>query len=901
MAEEISKPEQRIYDVAAREHISYEEACRLAIDGLIDSGAVTEETVVPLYEEALRSIQNRQATEAMGAKKSWYDATKPDTPVWSILHEDLKGKIGEDGASTIHRESNKVVGFLADPNVKNLKRKGLVVGYVQSGKTANFSAVITKAVDEGYRFIIVLAGMYNNLRRQTQERLDNDVLSACDECKSVKALTDVTGDISWKPIQWGFKNKNDVFFAVVKKNSRRLENLLHKLEVANQKGLLDNVPVLIIDDESDQATPNTAKEDEEYSGINRLLRRIWDQVSTGSYVAYTATPFANVLMNPNDEERYTEHVKSNNSDNPEGEDIERYPGLYPSDFIYALEQPKGYIGAARIFGTPFWASENADGTLDDGLDIDAVRPISEDDAKVLRPPTAKEAKEGAVYAPKMVSSLEDAVLWFMIATALRRRRAQKKQHSSMLIHFSQRVETHFEAYEIIKDYISELQENYGQSEINDAMQSLYEREVARMQAVRPEAVYPEWAELKPAVYETICETKCIVDNGSSEERLEYSADSPATYVVVGGNTLARGLTLEGLISSYYIRTSKTYDTLLQMGRWFGFRPMYEDLIRLWTTGGIQSYYRHLAGVEEEIREEIRRMGSTPKTVGVKIRTHPGVLQVTAPNKMRHAKVHNLDYSGKVHQLTRFEEKNDVILNHNIQVFESLINAISDSQEALRGKNNGSYLFTGVPVETVLAYLKDFEIHPSHNKTVVGKMVEWIDRYVDQDWNVVIYSGTRKNMIQHNFAGLDICMANRSAEINSEPGVTELKSLAVAGSAVIDLKILADAGILEDSDKFKNVKKNEWLALRYENGNSPLLIIYVVNPQSPSEGKPNRRDLDAAAPIVLHAVVLPQVAGSEDGNFVAVEYDAPDVEEEEPEEGSSFLVSDEDDDEGDYDG
>ena len=149
MAEEISKPEQRIYDIAAREHISYEEACRLAIDGLLDSGVVTEEMVVPSYEEALRSIQKRQATEAKGMKESWYDTTKPDTPIWSILHEELKAKIGKEGASTIHRESNKVVGFLADPNAKDLKRKGLVVGYVQSGKTANFSAVIAKAVDEG--------------------------------------------------------------------------------------------------------------------------------------------------------------------------------------------------------------------------------------------------------------------------------------------------------------------------------------------------------------------------------------------------------------------------------------------------------------------------------------------------------------------------------------------------------------------------------------------------------------------------------------------------------------------------------------------------------------------------------------------------------------------------------
>ena len=917
MAEEISKPEQQIYDTAARELISYEDACRQEIDGMIAAG-IPEDVIVPVYEKALRSIQEREAANAKGefdeaatAKEDyhhWYDAAKPDTRAWSYLREKLTSKIGEEGTSTIHQESGKVVGLLADPATKNLTHKGLVVGYVQSGKTANFSAVITKAVDEGYRFIIVLAGMYNNLRRQTQERLDGDVVAALQNAgKSVFPLTSVNGDISSDAglLLNALRTKDSVVFAVVKKNYSRLGNLLKQLEAANHEGLLDDAPVLIIDDESDQATPNTAKEDEAYSGINRLLRQIWDQVQHGSYVAYTATPFANVLMDPNDDERYTEYLEPVNPEESEGETIERYPGLYPSDFIYALERPNGYIGASRIFGTPLWATEDEDGALNDGVDIDALRDIEDWEADILRPPTPKEERAGKRYEPEMVPSLKDAVHWFMIATALRRLRTGKKQHSSMLIHFSYRVQTHFKATDVIEEYIDELKKAYDTPEINEAMQNLYEYEVARMQVTRPHEPYPAWDELKLAVGQVVRETKCIVDNGSSEERLEYDADSPATYVVIGGNTLARGLTLEGLISSYYLRTSKTYDALLQMGRWFGFRPRYDDLIRLWTTRDLQDDYRHLAGVEDEIREEIRIVGSTPKSVGVKIRTHPGSLQVTARNKMYHARTLSVDYSGKLHQLTRFEEKNADILNHNIQVFESLVNSVSGTREVLRDKNNGSYLFTGVPVEAVLSYFKDFKAHSSHYEAGSDKLVEWIEKYADQDWNVVVYSGTQKDMPQQNFAGLDIRMATRSAYVNSESGIADLGALAVGETPVLDFKILANVGKLTDDEiaELKDTKgHSKQVMLRSLKGNVPLLVIYVVNPHSKAKPGARRRDLDAVAPVVLHAVVLPQVAGSNYGNFISVvpeQVETLALDEEELDENSSILAAADSDNEGDY--
>ena len=915
MAEEISQPEQQIYDTAARELISYEEACRQVIDGMV-AVPIPEDVIVPIYEKALRSIQEREAANAKGefdevatSKEDyhhWYDASKPDTAAWSHLRRKLTEKIGEDGTSTIHQESGKVVGLLADPAMKNLTHKGLVVGYVQSGKTANFSAVITKAVDEGYRFIIVLAGMYNNLRRQTQERLSSDVVATIrDAKKSVYTLTSIEGDISSDAdnLLNALRTNGSVVFAVVKKHSGRLKNLLKQMEAANREGLLDDAPVLIVDDESDQATPNTAKEDQKCSGINLCIRKIWDQVQQGSYVAYTATPFANVLMDPNDDKRYTEYVDSDDPEDSEEEIIEHYPGLYPSDFIYALERPEGYIGASRIFGTPLWATEDEDGVLDDGANVDALRDIEDWEADILRPPTPKEERAGKKYEPEMVPSLQDAVHWFMIATALRRLRTGKKQHSSMLIHFSYRVQTHFEAADVVKEYIDELKKAYDTPEINEAMQDLYEREVGRIQAIHPNKSYLSWDELKLAVGQTIRETKCIVDNGSSEERLEYDDAAPATYVVIGGNTLARGLTLEGLISSYYLRTSKTYDALLQMGRWFGFRPGYDDLIRLWTTRDLQDDYRHLAGVEDEIREEIRAVGSTPKSIGVKIRTHPGSLQVTARNKMYHATTVSVDYSRKLHQLTRFEEKNAEILNHNIQVFESLINSVSGTREVLRDKNNGSYLFTGVPVDVVLSYFKDFKAHSSHYEAGSDKLVEWIEKYADQDWNVVVYSGTQKDMPQQNFAGLDIRMATRSAYVNSESGIANLGALAVGDTPIADFKILAESGKFADTEPLQAAKsRTAQLDLRYLEGNIPLLVIYVVNPHSQAKKGIRRRDLDAAAPVVLHAVVLPQVGGSNYGNFISVvpkTIEITEFDEEELDENSPILAAAESDDEGDY--
>ena len=849
---------QKIQESAKSNGLTYREAYNgeIRFMRMLGLGA-SEEQFKPVYEEALRILEEKGSNNDLEGK------------AWPFLRKTLQKQIkNKEAVKTIDRESGEILNLLVNLNEKGVKRKGLVVGYVQSGKTANFSAVITKAVDEGYRLVIVMTGILESLRSQTQARLQNGVADAIIKSKkSVISLTSVKSDISSDDASNLEANlrTGGVVYAVVKKNHNCLKYLMEQLRIVNQKGLLKGVPVLIIDDESDQATPNTANKTEDYSTINGDMRQIWDQVQQGSYVAYTATPFANVFMNPKDEERYTEHFDSEESDNLET--IERYPGLYPSDFIYALGCPKGYIGASHIFGNTLLAAQDEGGMLVGEVKIDAVRCIKEGEAEILRHPTRK---DGGDYMPEMVPSLEAAVQWFMIATALRRRRTQKQQHSSMLIHLSHLTETHFEVEKVINDYISKLKENYGNPENNDAMQSLYEREVARMQAIHPEKFYPEWDELKLDVIRVIRKTKCIVENSASDEQLKYEGKEPLTCIVIGGNALSRGLTLEGLICSYYLRKSKTYDALLQMGRWFGFRPGYEDLIRLWTTEDIQEDYRYLADIEDELREEIREIDD-PSVVAVKIRADRKKLNVTSRNKMRNVKPTKNDYSGRAYEVTRFKEQNDKNLMNNIQALKSLVNYVENTHEALRDRNNGSYLFERVSVKIILSYLKDFEAHSSNGVVGSDKLVEWIEKNVTQDWNVVIYSDTDGNKPIMDLGGYKIRMADRSAvKISSTEGLVNIKSLANPQTYILDFRILAHNEKIKISEiDLKKAEKDSGKKLRSLNGNSPLLVVYVVNPKSQAN-RSGRRDLDAVAPVVLHTIVIPKIVSSGKSNHFSVD-------------------------------
>lgn len=848
--EMVESARQRIQNFAKSNGLSYQEAHDREIRHLQALNA-QEDRVTYVYAEALRSLEREGfCSESAGG-------------AWPVFRTTLKDRIGNEATETIDRESEEILKHLADSREEGLKRKGLVVGYVQSGKTANYSAVIARAVDEGYRLVIVMTGILEELRSQTQSRLQEDVVRAINKIKkNILSLTYVDSDLlSDDPnnLISNLRAENGVVYAVVKKNYKCLDNLLSQLNVASQEGLLEGVPVLIIDDESDQATPNTADKEEEYSRINGCMRQIWNYVRQGSYVAYTATPFANVLMHPHEEECSSKSIDSENLGERGGKKLERYPGLYPSDFIYVLGCPKGYIGASHFFGA---TGENAD-----GMSVDAVREITEEEVRKLRPPTKKEERAGEKYKPEMVSSLEDAVCWFVIATALRRYRTRKEQHSSMLVHLSQLTESHFEVGKVIKEYLSNLQHSCNKGKIKknigNRMQYLYEYEVNRMRNVyRGEDYYPQWSVLMPVVAQVICETECIVRNSKSGENLDYG-NNQRTTIVIGGNALSRGLTLEGLISSYFIRGGKTYDALLQMGRWFGFRPGYEDLVRLWTTKEIEQCYRYLVEVEDDTRKKMREI-EDPSKIAVEIRADSKKLNVTSQNKMRNARLVNNNYSGKVYQVTVFEERNENILNNNIKALESLIKSIGGAQKAIRENNKGSYLFEGVSVDNIVEYLKNYEVHSLNpgidsdrlSRLDSNRLVEWITDNVRQNWNVVIYSNTKENKLPEFIAGCEIRMADRSAlRASSTEGVVNIKGLVNPDTYRSDLRILACHEKIEISEN--ELKNKSGSKFRSQNGNFPLLAVYVINPKSKAT-KHNRRDLNASAPVVLHAIMLPEI-------------------------------------------
>ena len=286
----------------------------------------------------------------------WYTGPEEGDEIWPRLRTKLEsGNLG-DVVDEVDKASTKVVAHLADPHIQSLKKRGLVVGYVQSGKTANYTAVMAKAADAGYRLFIVLSGLHNNLRRQTQVRLTGDLVD-----HDWAPLTSDDADFGNVINGAALLSKGVISIAVVKKNQSRLRSLRDWLRDIPES-IRRRVPVLLLDDEADQATPNSAAARKELSRINQLVRQIWAEIPTGTYVGYTATPFANIFMDPNDEKE-----------------------LYPADFIIDLPRPDAYFGAQRVFGR-----EPLDNADDPEPGLDMVRDVPDDDAEILKPPSKKD-------------------------------------------------------------------------------------------------------------------------------------------------------------------------------------------------------------------------------------------------------------------------------------------------------------------------------------------------------------------------------------------------------------------------------------------------------------------------------------------------------------------------------
>lgn len=688
----------------------------------------------------------------------WYSGPEPGDQHWEGLKSRLLSSRMADAVPDIDKASTKVVAQMANPNIHDLKKLGLVLGYVQSGKTANYTAVMAKAADRGYGLFIVLSGIHNNLREQTQVRIAKDLNFAAGGWFSLTTAKEdfVNSDKHRGASVLGLTKPVSI---VIKKNATRLESLRDWL-AETPVDIRRQTPVLLLDDEADQATPNSAAGRQERSAINSLIKEIWDLIRSGTYIGYTATPFANIFMEP------------------DGSD------LYPSHFIINLPRPPEYFGAERLFGRE---PLSEDDDPDSGLDM--IRDIPDAEAAALRPPSNSDSRLD--FNPSIPQSLREATEWFIVATAIRRARGDE-DHNSMLIHTTHYADPHFAMRRRILELIGQITSAWNNGD-RSSLAASYEREHAKANncATRP---LPSWDEVAEHISSTLDDARVIVDNGMSDDRLDYdrrdSAGNPIREVViaVGGGTLSRGLTLEGLTVSYFTRTSNTYDTLLQMGRWFGYRPGYEDLPRIWVQSGLAADYRFLALVEAEIRADIADMELqrlTPQDVGVRVREHPGRLAIVARNRMGAARVIRVTYAGERMQTFIFDRDVDVA-TANITAVRGFIRRCMGESSLTHTDDPPRWRFKGISAESVCALLEQYQFHRDQASMRSVLMADWIRKAAPSSlWNVTVISTSRTardesgNVV--NLGGLDLGFGevpavNRAPLADSAAGTANIKSL-----------------------------------------------------------------------------------------------------------------------------
>jgi len=792
----------------------------------------------------------------IGEKFRWYGGPHELSERWEFAKLQLlnEGRSQEE-IDEVVKSSSQILGLLSSPITDQFASRGLVLGYVQSGKTTNFIATISQAADEGYRLIIVLSGVTNNLRKQTQERLERSLTG--ENPKNWNWLTSIDSDFS------ASMNANDLLsapskrvIAVVKKNNSRLKRLKNWLESA-PISVRQGLPVLIIDDEADQATVNSHKLLNRQTAINKTLTTMLKPafLPKNAYLGYTATPFANILSNAKDETQ-----------------------LFPRDFIYPLKRSEKYFGAEQIFGRePIDEEDQAVLT-----ERNIIIPIDYSDREALG---TLIDPNNHVVPTDLPESLHESIQWFVVATAARRIRSNKNNFSTMLIHTSGRIPSHKDMKTLVGKYLTYLQ-GLPAAEIDQKLSDCWNHRAADGWLEGDSPIF-EWDDIKSEAVKVLNACKLIVDNSKSDDRLVYDfqeEEKAVPYIVIGGNTLARGLTLEGLICSYFMRTSSAYDSLLQMGRWFGYRVGYEDLQRIWMQDDLISNFRHMALVEEEIRQQIEQLaaeGLDPSQVPIRIRDHK-LLTITALNKMNYARRLQIGYSDTRVETISLDSKAEILLSNQLAT-KNLIEQIKKSGLEITTKNpEGWPIFNDVPWKIVRNFFEEYKWVDSATRAN-GKLIKtYIDAHQgSQDlekWNIFVYQINSANVpIVDLGNGISATAIKRSAldksKQNNTVNIHHLVS-SIDGSADVELSKKSVTAHLKSQNK--KVSDTNLRVLRQESlpsVNRGLLGIYIVDKDSKKEPKTKlRQDLD----LPEHAVGLGIFFGKSNVIGADIDYYGPDL-------------------------
>lgn len=820
--------------------------------------------------------------------------------LWERYRVYLKNKDGSFPIDSLDDQTDRILDKCFNPKSPgSWDRRGMVVGNVQSGKTANYTGLINKATDAGYKLIIVIAGIHNALRSQTQERIDAGYIgrNSADKILRGKNTRIGVGDYNVETEIYSYTSSdgkgdfnraiatrlnvpiggNSPTVLVIKKNKSILENLilwLNQFAVDDGNGNIKifNVPVLVIDDEADNASVNSGDEIDVRT-INRLIRTLLNLFNQNTFIGYTATPYANLFIPATWKEDLETMVK----------DVKLKVGedLFPRDFIVNIPAPSNYIGAAQVFG---FENEKT-GEQFEGLDI--IRNVSDHQGIFLETRVDSRGIEWQRLPDELPDdipgSLKEAIQCFVLTCAVRRLRGQEKKHNSMLVHVALRVawidRIAWLVNEVLRDYKRQIKS--GQGPLIKQLEELFDSDyVSTTLEVLDNLTYSDpkikphkWSAVKPHLLESIMKIEVRAVHGTKNTRnLEYhsieeidyrqyeNADTSLSVIAVGGNKLSRGITLEGLSVSYYLRTTRLYDSLMQMGRWFGYRPGYADLCRLYTTEDLVGWYRHVTMATEEMRadfDEMAKKNMRPEDFQLKVRTHSGMLAITSLAKMKDHEKIQLSFSGEVKQTYEFDNNQESV-DWNFKILRNTLQKLSGGDE-----KRSSVLWEDVSSEVVLTFLESYRLTSNRMRTDVIR--DYIEKQnqagLFNNWSIALrltssttVKSTKKGE-KHPLNGSPTVVTSflfADSSIN-EAGVAfrnlsdGVNELATKGSSNA---ILDKASRIQDLQASTATGEEEIKSLRKKKG-SPLLVLMPLDPRVSSK---LRHDV----PIVGFGIIFPEL-------------------------------------------
>ena len=772
---------------------------------------------------------------------------------WEKYKSYLSQKMSSDSIAKLQKSCHWILNHLLDDTRSYGEVKGLVTGSVQSGKTANMEGLISMAADYDWNFFIILSGTIDNLRKQTRDRFRAD-------------LQNSEGGVLWRVLDFtaedkkfledelklnnlsGTKNYANRYLTVCLKNKKRLERLIEWLYSDPKR--TSKLRIVVIDDEADQASINTAEiteaEEQERCAINQMIvnlvngRRADGSIPPGNikfqsmnYISYTATPYANVLN--------------------EG------PGasLYPKDFICTLPEANEYFGAKVIFGNE---EENCPG-------FPIVRRIQPSDEEQLK----KIHKEQVFDLPE---SFKKSIAWFLCASAIQRKRGAKKS-ISMLIHTAAIQNHHFVIYERVRSWLVRT------DEVLSVCRSIYDIEVRSVTKddlweANPDygfidgidENYPSFNEIEGEIKGLLVDIRNIalgeekkleygegihlcVDNcranKEAEEgtylRIVYPTDEQLktmnkapVFIVIGGNTLSRGLTIDGLVCTYFARNSNLADTLMQMARWFGYRKGYELLQRIWMTDSVVEKFEALTKIDMDLKREVERFmreGASPSKFGPRIRNIPEIakFRITSKNKSQMAEYDDFDFCGDSYETTDFEDGK--LLRDNLDLTEKYVSKLLEKKMPRRSDAAKAWVWEGIPYSEIKDNFLTYYTISKHSTLYkdLPFFSQWIDSMNEDgqfvSWNVAVVDGDNTENPWIISDGIRAGQIERTKKKD--------KDYVDIGSLRSGLDALCDANVesmnAEQKELFKKVcKERKDIISERQNlnlGDNPLLLIYRI--------------------------------------------------------------------------